>query len=94
MTINTQQRKALNLFRVSTRGFCDPWDLMGPGNASIRVEIMSGILGHPVPRAKAGVTALRSALQELLGISAEEGTLADRSERLAELVRAVLGIGP
>lgn len=60
--------KAIRLLAISTDGTYDIWNLAGPRKSADRVAIMSAIQGFRVPRAKAGITALRASLIDGSGV--------------------------
>ncbi len=59
------------LIRLSsiTQGRCEVLDLAGKRNADIRQDIMSGIAGGRVTKAKSGVNAIKSALVSIFNPS-------------------------
>lgn len=60
---------ALQMLGEATRNTCDPWNLSGKSNASIRQAVMRQLMGENVPKAKCGVNALIDEFAEQLKIA-------------------------
>jgi hypothetical protein len=61
--------------------------LAGNASAARRQHVMSTLAGHKVPRAKSGVTALRSLFYERMGIVGD--CLAEREHHFITACKAV-----
>lgn len=84
------QRFALKMLYVDTKGSLNPLDLMGAGFAGRRASILSSLLNRHIPRAQAGVGALKVAFYEL--IQPVGDCIAAREESFAALARKELGL--
>lgn len=97
ITLSASQREALRILAVYTTRSekygptMDVWDLAGPQKASCRAHVMALLLGVPkCPQSKAGVTAIRSKLYEMLNV---EGCCeAERVQTLKSAAKGILGM--
>jgi hypothetical protein len=60
------QKAGIALLGTLTSGFYDTYRVAGPAHRANRARIMSLLLGVRVPVAKAGVTAMESALFDIV----------------------------
>jgi hypothetical protein len=67
-TISPATITAIQMLGHNTAGRFDVWQLAGPRNGGRRARILSALTGTRQPQSKAGVTALRSAFYDVLGI--------------------------
>ena len=66
----------------------NPWDLMGSYNKGVRKEIMSALVGKPMPIAKSGVTAINKVLLD--AFNPEGNCDAVRRDNLVKMIAEVL----
>ena len=69
----------------------DVWSLAGDRNRMYRQDILAAILGRKVTKAESGVTAIRSALYEALGVVG--GWAGERDEDFRAKALVMLGGG-
>ena len=79
--------KAVKLLGVNSRGWFNVWELAGPAKSGVRAEIMSLLAGVKVPKAKAGVNALRVALYAVAAVP--DGSYAAQDEAFKAWAKAV-----
>jgi hypothetical protein len=70
-TVTPAALTAIRLLGHNTANRFDIWQLAGPRNADRRARILSALTGTRQPQSKAGVTALRTAFYDALGIIGE-----------------------
>lgn len=87
--ITYDQKRALQDFRQLTNGYCDVWDLMGDRSSDHRADIMSKLCGKPMPKANAGVKALREELMRVLGVA--DGSPVKIRDEIQKKIAKVLG---
>lgn len=68
---SAQTLQAIRRLGAFTQGRYDIWGLAGSHLAASRAIVLSDLLGYRVPQSKAGVTALRTAFYNALGIVGE-----------------------
>lgn len=90
--MNTNQRKALELFTIATRGYLNVDGLAGPSNASLRATILSTALGVKVPKTKAGITELRKTLYQIRSPDLSGDCLAVQDRKFTEFVVEALNL--
>jgi hypothetical protein len=70
-TVTPATLTAIRLLGHNTANRFDIWQLAGARNADRRARILSALTGTRQPQSKAGVTALRAAFYNALGIIGE-----------------------
>lgn len=89
IAVTTATKDALRVLAAYTAGRFDLWALAGGPRASSRAHVMSILQGRRVPQAQSGVTALRSAFYEALGVTGDCEAI--REDDFIEKARATAG---
>jgi hypothetical protein len=84
----TNLSEAIRLLGVYTAGRFDVWMLAGGAKASCRAHVLSVLTGARVPQSKAGVNALRAALNEAANITGD--CIAHREENFVTFCKGVV----
>ncbi len=88
-TVTPEQRAAVARIGTLTRGTYAVWRLAGPHNAAERAALMTALTGKKTPKAKAGVTAIISVLNDLAGVTGKGTCIANREDMFAEWAKSL-----